>query len=178
MYRFLVHLLPLIVSFAFSCVTQSKENTNKEKKDTLTYADQVGDLIFDAALDDPSFKPCSAKFIPQYYSFGADVYEGEKPALENFIRQRYKQEEDKGQNGYITIRFVVNCQGRTGWFRVQEMDFTYQPKKFTPKLVEQLLELTKQLNGWKPAQEGGTSYDYYYYLTFQLVNGQLKAIMP
>lgn len=176
--RLQFHLLLILLSFSFSCVHQRKEHAQEEIKDTLNYPDHVGDSAFDKALDDPSFKVCSEEFVPQYYSLGTPVFEGEKPALVNFFRQNYKGEKYNNQTGYVTIRFIVNCEGKTGRFRVQEMDMNYQPVEFNTELIGQLLRLTKELDGWIPAQEERKVYDYYYYLTFQLVNGQIKAIMP
>ena len=176
--RLLYSLLLLLLSLTLSCVSQRQEPAQEEKKDTLSYPNHVGDSEFDKQLDDPSFKVCSEGFTRQYYSFGTDVYEGEKPALVHFFRQSYKGNAFGDQTGYVTIRFIVNCQGRTGRFRVQEMDLNYQPKAFNRKLTDQLLRLTKELDGWKPAQEEGKFYDYYYYLSFQIVNGQITAIMP
>ena len=178
MNRLLYSLLLFLLPLAFSCVSQRKEPAQEVKSDSLGYPDHIGDLAFDKELDDPSFKVCSEGFTRQYYSFGTDVYEGEKPAIVDFFRQNYKGKAFENQTGYVTIRFIVNCQGRTGRFRVQEMDLNYQPKNFNRKLTDQLVGLTKELDGWKPAQEEGNSYDYYYYLSFQLVNGQIKAIMP
>jgi hypothetical protein len=176
--RLLYSLLLFLLPFTFSCVSQRKEPPQEVKGDSLTYPDHVGDSAFDKELDDPSFKVCSEGFTRQYYSFGTDVYEGEKPVIVDFFRQNYRGEGFGDQTGYVIIRFIVNCQGRTGRFRVQEMDLNYQPIKLNSKLIDQLLRLTKELDGWKPAQEEGKSYDYYYYLSFQLVNGQIKAIMP
>jgi hypothetical protein len=155
--------------------------TGKEqavKKDTIQYPDHVGDIAYDAKADDASFRVCSQEFIAQYYSFGGEVYIGEKPAIVSFFRQHYKGEGLSKENGYVTIRFIVNCEGKSGRFRVREMDFDYQPKQFNKQLISQLVVLTKRLDGWQPAQNEGKFYDYYYYLTFKIVEGQIQTILP
>ncbi len=142
------------------------------------YPDHVGDIAPDPALDDPSFKACRENYIPQYYSTNSD-FKGEKPALEAYFREKFiKNKAHARESGYITIRFVVNCRGQTGRFRVQEIGLDYLPKKFPSALTNRLLELTKQLDGWQPGQRNGLQLDCYQYLTFTINNGDISQIMP
>ena len=78
----------------------------------------------------------------------------------------------------MTIRFIVNCQGQTGRFRVQGMSYKYNEKTFNKNLTSQLLSLTKQLDGWIIGENGGKKFDYYQYLTFKIEKGKLIEIMP
>ena len=82
------------------------------------------------------------------------------------------------ESGFITIRFIVNCEGQTGWFRMQEMDENYKANKFNKIILDELALLTKQLNGWEIAEDRGKKFDYYQYLTFKFKNGKLIEIMP
>lgn len=142
------------------------------------YPNHVGDIAPDPALDDPNFRACRENYTPQYYSIKSG-YQGEKPALEAYFREKFiKNKAHARESGYITIRFVVNCRGQTGRFRVQEIGLDYQPKKFPTALTNRLLELTKQLNGWQPGQYNSLQVDYYQYLTFTITNGDISQIMP
>lgn len=143
------------------------------------YPKNVGDIAPDTALDDPNFGVCREQYITQYYSSTTSGFRGEKPALEAFFRGKFtKNAKHRGENGYITIRFVVNCRGQTGRFRVQEMGADYRPKKFPSALTAHLLAITKQLDGWLPAQRNGFSLDYYQYLTFVITDGGIAQILP
>lgn len=156
----------------FACHTS--QSTSKPSG----YPPNVGDILPDKALDDPGFIVCREKFIPQYYSVTSG-FSGEKPALEAYFRKNFIPDKKYiSENGYITIRFVVNCQGKTGRFRMQEIGPDYQPKKFPAALSKHLLELTKNLTGWLPGQHNGVQLDYYQYLTFTIVNGELTQMMP
>ena len=143
------------------------------------YPLQVGDIDYDPKLDDPSFELCNDKQVPQYYNFGKGVqYQGEKPAINKHFESLFNYEGDLNDSGFITIRFIVNCKGKTGRFRIQQMDFDYQEKKFRDEWVPQLVERTKQMSGWEIGQHNGSAYDYYQYLTFKIEKGKLIEIMP
>lgn len=142
----------------------------------------VGDIPFNNLIDDENFKLCDEYNIKQYYSrYSSDTpagYLGEKRELEKPFFEGYKYQIIESENGYITIRFIVNCYGQSDRFRIEEMDFSYQPKKFDPKICSQLLKITKQLKDWIPRNGNNQSYDFYQYLTFKIKNGQIIKILP
>ncbi len=144
-----------------------------------SYPLQVGDIQFDEKLDDPDFVICDEIRMAQYYHFSPGLqYKGEKIAIDDFIRSRFSNQFADGETGYVTIRFIVNCNGQTGYFRVQQMGMDYNEKQFRSALVKELLELTKQLDGWIPAMYEETAMDFYQYLTFKIEDGQLTEILP
>jgi hypothetical protein len=141
------------------------------------YPLQVGDIYFDAKLDDATFKVCDDTRVMQYYNFGNGLqYKGEKIAIDEHFLSKYKSKGN--EEGYVTIRFIVNCNGQSGRFRIEGMDVNYNEKKFSKEITDQLLALTTQLNGWEIGTYENTAYDYYQYLTFKIENGKLIEIMP
>lgn len=155
-------------------------HSNAQEKITVNeYPSQVGDITFDSKLDDSNFRLCNESDVFQYYYFGKGLqYKGEKPNIIEHFRNGFKIRKNKDDEGLITIRFIVNCEGKTGRFRVHGMDNDYQEKVFSKHLTQQLLILTKQLNGWIVGEYDGKAYDYYQYLTFKIVNGNITEIMP
>lgn len=144
----------------------------------MSYAENVGDITFDKNLDDPNFKVCNEKQVPQYYNFGKGLqYNGEKPKIIEHFKS-FKELNGSGDTGFITIRFIVNCEGKTGRFRVQEMDNNYNSKSFHKEIRDQLLTLTESLEGWIIGSDQGHVFDYYQYLTFKIHDGKLIEIMP
>lgn len=87
----------------------------------------VGDIPFDKNADDPEFKICTAGPIKQYYIRGSTDtppgYKGEKRELEREILRDYDFPETASEDGYLTIRFIVNCEGKTGRNRTGEVVF-------------------------------------------------------
>ena len=144
------------------------------------YPEHVGDISFDAAHDDRSFKVCTNENnIPQYYNFGKGLqYKGEKIAINKYFGENFKGRNQIGETGFLTIRFIVNCEGKTGRFRTEGMDDNYQTKKFNEGLENRILQLVKQMDGWVIGEISGQKIDYYQYLTFKLENGKIIEIMP
>lgn len=138
----------------------------------------VGDILFDPKIDTTSFQPCNENLIFQYYNFyNAIQYDGEKAKILREFKSKFETTA-KEDSGYVTIRFIVNCDGQTGWFRITTMDQDYKPKSLSNKLTHQLLQLTKELDGWIPGEFNGEKFDYYQSLTFKIFNGQIENIMP
>jgi len=142
----------------------------------------VGDIQFNASIDNKDFKVCDENNIKQYYSrYSSDNpagYKGEKRNIEQPFLKAYKYPISKNQTGYITIRFLVNCHGESDRFRVEEMDFKYNSKVFNSKISSQLLNITKQLKDWIPRNGNNQNYDFYQYLTFKIKSGQIIKILP
>jgi len=142
----------------------------------------VGDISFDEQIDDVNFKLCNESKIKQYYvrrsSDTPPSYKGEKRGLEKAILSSYDFPQSEKENGYVTIRFIVNCEGKTGRFRLEEMNFDYEPQKFDEEITNQLLEIVKDLSDWIPRKSSGENLDFYQYLTFKIEKGQLTKILP
>jgi hypothetical protein len=145
------------------------------------YLAHVGNILPDSTLDDPAFAVCFENYHTQYYSFdpGTAGYTGEKPAIEAYFQERFQYDKSSAkENGYITVRFIVNCKGQTGRFRTKEIGLNYKPKTFRGGISAHLLDLTRNMKGWQPGTYKGGQYDYYQYLTFTIENGKILRITP
>ena len=152
------------------------QEKNEPKSD---YPNFVGDIEFNSQTDKQDFELCNGRFISQYFNnSGASEYEGEKLAIEKEFAEKYKSENIKTENGLIRIRFVVNCKGKTDRFRLISMDENYQEKVFVQSITDQLMDITKNLKGWKAQKDAEKGINYYKYLIFKIENGQLKEILP
>jgi hypothetical protein len=139
---------------------------------------EVGHITFDAVLDDTSFHICDSTNLFQYYNTDS-YYKSNKDKIAQYFLQRFTPiSNTPHQNGYITVKFIINCNGVTGRYRVFEMDSSYQSFTFDKRISEQLLNLTKALKGWKPAYYKGKVYDSYQYITFRFRDGKIISISP
>jgi hypothetical protein len=145
----------------------------------VTYPDHVGDIAFDPETDKADFFLCDPKTIYQFYNCGT-TYKGEKKALKDQIFASYTYSAQHSDvNGYIVIRFVVNCKGETDRFRITEIDADYKVTKFPKDLTGQLLKITKSLKDWIPCRTpDGQEYNSYVYLNYILKNGKLQDVGP
>lgn len=144
------------------------------------YPATVGDIEFDEKLDDPAFKKCAPeKLISLQYYYGTKgfAYQGEKLAIIEKLQNEKISSESK-MNGYITVRFLVNCEGKTGLFRVQQMNADLKETAPDKELGDRLLRFTKSLDGWMPKEIKGFKTGYYQYLTYKIENGKVSEVLP
>jgi hypothetical protein len=167
--------LPLILLSPFA-YTQAQPTSPQRH-------DNVGDIAFDPALDDTSFHLHDSTRVWQYYN--SAYWLDHKDSITRFIRDRYHPPVDAAnsttaanQNGWLTIRFIINTDGRTGRFRLFEMDSTYQPTHFDPRISSALLAAIKAWSDWRPAHYKEWRFDTYQYITFHLRSGMITTISP
>jgi len=155
---------------------QSETEKNQQEK----YLRWVGDIEKNKQKDETDFELCDGdESVYQYFHFGeGPVYNGEKPKIFTHFESKYKPILGDEESGFIRIRFIVNCEGQAGRFRVLESDENYQEKEFNTTIVSQLLNLTKEIDQWEVFYRNEKPVDYYMYLIFKVKNGQLIEILP
>ena len=143
------------------------------------YLRWVGDSVYDPAIDSKSFELCHEEsVVKQYFNFSQGMkYEGEKKTLVDQIMSQYKPV-NKGESGWIRIRFVVNCHGETGRFRLTGADEDYNAQIFNEKITDQLMRIVQALDGWQVLPNPDAPEDYYQYLVFKLEDGNIVEILP
>ncbi len=139
----------------------------------------IDDIVVDSTLDEAGFKICNADDqIIQYFNDGNGVqYQGGKQVIDSLFLSGY-QPVDSRESGLVRIRFIVNCKGETGRFRLLSSDLNYQPFQFSPTITTQLLNIAKAMNDWEPKIWKETKVDYYQYLILKIENGKLTHILP
>ena len=164
----------LLSSIFWGCKTEKKVNPKKE------YLRYVGDIELNDQIDEMDFKVCNGDDkILQYFNLGkGPVYSGEKSKILNTFKSKYKPITNKKENGLIRIRFVVNCEGKAGRFRVLQSDYNYQETEFNKEIVSQLFNITKGIENWEVFKRNEVPVDYYMYLIFKITDGQLTKILP
>ncbi len=163
-------LLSLFFILLFGCNTE---------KQISKYPESVGDIEYNPEVDNHKFVLCNEKNIYQYFNDSNGLeYKGEKIVIDKIFHENYNNLNILGETGLIRIRFIVNCKGETDRFRVLGMDEYYGQKAFNKNITDQLLKITKGLSGWTPKKINGQEIDYYQYLIFKIVNGNLIEILP
>lgn len=165
----------LVLCWAFGCQTVEKPTKKSH------YLRFVGDIESDKLLDDPNFVTCSDEGpVMQYFNTGEGFgYEGEKPALLEAIKANYEfLGNPESHSGYIRIRFIVNCNGDAGRFRVLTSDEDFKPIKFDTSVTDQFVHIISELDGWQKMIKNETALDYYTYIIVKLENGIIKEILP
>lgn len=156
----------LLISFfiAFSITAWAYYQTTHE----------VGELQANGTTD-KDFKVCNEKKIREFYGIKTD-FVGGKTAIKNRIFSKLQFLNFK-ESGLVTFRFVVNCRGKIGRFRVKTTDRDLQRSKVDPDNIleiEKALATLKNLNSAK--NKSGTSFDSYYVLNFKIENKKIVDI--
>lgn len=150
------------------------------EKSSGKYLVTVGNIEFDEKLDDPAFRKCypEKQIDVQYYQGTKEFdYKGEKiDIIEKLTNEKISSESKI--NGYITVRFLVNCEGKTGLFRIQQMNADLKEAVLDKELGDKLLRFTKSLDGWMPKEIKGLKIGYYQYLTYKIENGKVSEVLP
>lgn len=166
-----IFLISVILLMIFSCKTEENKKQSK-------YPRLIGNSSFDVTKDNADFVPCNDNRIAQYFNVdGGFPYKGEKLAIESIFKQKFK-EINVDESGFVRIRFVVNCKGKTGRFRVVQSDSDYKKFQFDERIVNQLTEISKELSDWRIYKRNNYSIDYYQYLIFKIKKGKIIEILP
>ncbi|TDS10920.1 hypothetical protein DFQ03_3813 [Maribacter caenipelagi] len=138
------------------------------------YSSQVGDIAFDASIDNSDFVVCDEDQIQQYYS--ADTYyEGGERAIKKELRELITQLNFE-KSGIITFRFVVNCSNQTGRFRVKMVNTDLKETSFNFGNIKQIQESIKNLKDWHAGKWNNQTLDTYYNLSFKIQDGKITDI--
>ncbi|WP_312299197.1 hypothetical protein [Chryseobacterium sp.] len=172
---FKIKLITIISLLSFQFCLSQKYYQAKDKN--------VGDIDFDNLVDNIAFSKCNENYSFEYYNiFNGFQYKGEKYEILKLWREitnlKEKNNNSQVKDGYITARFLINCKGKAGLFRIQQMDENYQEINFNITLVNEILNFVKSLDGWVIGENNGVKVDYYQYLTFKIENGIVKEILP
>ncbi|PKF72896.1 hypothetical protein [Chryseobacterium sp. PMSZPI] len=171
----MIKAISFLCLFSFALISCQTERISK-------YPKTVGDIEFDTTQDAADFKKCGkAKDWPVSFQYYQGVkqfdYKGEKIAIVEKLNKE-NIESEKNINGYITVRFLVNCEGKTGLFRLKHMNSEWKDAMLDQELENKLLQFTKSLDGWKPKEIEGFKVDYYQYLTYKIENGKVSEVLP
>jgi hypothetical protein len=165
-----IYFLLVIIPILGGC-QHGKENSKQIKA--------VGDIIYDSATDDAKFYLCNENEIMQYHNDHQGLqYNGEKIALVAEIEEKYNPPKNLNFSGLIRIRFIVNCRGETDRFRVTSVDEQFNLIETNQTFEDHIIYVCKSLKGWLPKKFEGQELDYYQYLIFKIINGQISEIMP
>ena len=84
-----------------------------------------------------------AYFLINQFSSNGNIYKGEKIALISEFAQSFDTTYLSSKNdGYITLRFVVNCNKEVGMIRTEAFNYDYEAQKIEEEL---LLKLKKDV---------------------------------
>lgn len=139
----------------------------------------VEDIAPNEEIDNPNFNTCNGENVYQYFNVGDGLeYEGGKRAILDKFKNQYEVPKGSKFFGLIRVRFIVNCKGSSGRFRVLGMDYNYKEVEAPENITGQLVSITKSLDKWKIKKDNDSPIDYYQYLSFKIESGKIVKILP
>lgn len=169
----------LLKLFSAFILIVSISNCNSTSETIMEkYKGNVGDIQYDPKVDSPDFKPCNNTIFPIYKN--GNFYNGEKIALISEFTKNFDASILTSKNdGYITLRFVVNCNMEIGMIRIEAFDFSYKHLKVEEEILLKLKTAILSLKNWIQLKDkNGNTYDYFQYLTLKITNGKIETILP
>ena len=130
--------------------------------------------------DDSDFRICGheLKIVDYYWSSPDAGYLYGKRAMLDTIHSNLDNLKLFKQSGRLVFRFVVNCDGEPGRFIVRGYDLNYQRMEFQKETVDHLFSIMQKLEKWKPVLFGEELQDAYFYITFNIEDGEITNILP
>ncbi|OEJ99891.1 hypothetical protein [Roseivirga misakiensis] len=161
----------MIVLFVLlnGCQSFSEEQNNE-------YPEQFGEIYFDADLDSPDFELCHPEAL--VHSRVSLSYDGGRSSIEKAIREELlRTKANHLYNGYIVVRFLVNCEGKVGRLRLESLDNAFVSQTSPDQLNEILRSTIKSLDDWIVTIKANEGKDHSKYLNLKFENGKLDAVI-
>ena len=125
------------------------------------------------------FKPCDhIDRIADYYNDDRSGIKGGKGRLRTLLRNHLDIDHLAEESGYLTFRFVINCDGEAGWFTTEEADLDYNRKQFSDQTKSALSRILMSHAEYKPLLINDDPRDSFTYITFKLRDGKVEEILP
>jgi len=128
--------------------------------------DNVGDIAFNDKIDNPDFKVCNENNIFQYYSSKSNYQNGRKE-IEKELHETIKELTFE-KSGLITFRFIINCNGETGRFRLKGVNTELKDTKFDSEKLQILQNAVQNLKNWRIVTYNNKTNDSYFVLNFKV----------
>ena len=165
---FLPILYILLSLFSLGCLKESTVQLPSMDHD-LSY------IPYDAKFDNPNYIICDSTKI--YSGRNGLQYIGGPKKLREDITSKYLSNQVYDTfSGYIVIRFLVNCEGKSGRYRAQSLNLDFSPLRAPSDLLNNSIELFKSLDYWtKPYIND--SREYSKFINLKISNGKIQHVL-
>ena len=121
-----------------------------------------------------NFKMCWDRRPNEYYNFKPDIsYTHGNNAL---LKRLIKDAPTTKGNGFITIHFAINCEGKVGRFGLEQMDTEYKSASYNPELIKYLIQEISKITEWNLPEKIQT--DTHRFFMFKVTNGKITEVWP
>jgi hypothetical protein len=146
------------------------------QEDFLSLSHDLGHISYDALKDDVGFNVCDSTDI--YSGRNVMLYKGGNSKLVQDCMDEYKFDTSyKDYNGYIIIRFMMNCKGDVGRYRARSINLDFSPQKSPANLLQHALTIVKNRTDWSKSMMFSEEREYSKFINFKFKNGKLEHVV-
>jgi hypothetical protein len=147
---------------------------------TVSYSQNIvlpyGEYMDTTVTNNPK---CNDKYLIYYYHVNARYPAGTESLLLESKEFLSKIGQKYSGSGYITFRFMINCEGQMQRVRVMQVDDDYKSTRFDKRLVNTLNDYIHTLDRW---EKGLSAFkmdhvNYLAYLSFRIKNGEVINVI-
>jgi len=169
--RTLYILFPL---FSLGCLSDNVVPTSKYEIPTMGH--DLSYISYDAKYDNPNYIICDSTKISSgrnrlKYIGGANKFKKDIASIYSY------SPEYETFSGYIVIRFLVNCKGKSGRYRAQSLNLDFSPSTAPSDLIEYSIKLVKSLDNWTKSSAHDSKAAYHKFINLKINNGQIQHVL-
>ena len=162
----------------FFTMMNLKIRTQNTVPQGLNTREKIGWIQFNKNIDNINFVICDELNIEEYYQVNPSYKEGIISIREYFYKQKNILNKLCKKDGYIIVRFVINCQGETDRYRSNFMSFEYiEDLKVNLELQNTIIILIREMGFWNAGKYGNKSYDSYQHIKFIFKDNNLIDVL-
>ncbi len=170
---FFLYLIVLLSLISAGCLENNSGKTTKYQVPSMDH--DLSYIPYDAKFDNPNFTICDSTKIKS--GRNKIQYIGGRRKLKKDIISKYlNKKKHETFNGYIVIRFLVNCEGKSGRYRAQSLNFDFSPLNPPLDLLESSIDIIKNLDNWKRSVKD-SQIEYSKYINLKIKDGNVQHIL-
>lgn len=122
---------------------------------------------------------CSDKYLIYFYHVNTRYPVSTQSLLSESKAFLSKTGQKYTGSGYVTFRFMINCEGKMQRVRVMQVDDDYKPKHFDKRFVSDLNDYIHTLDRWETGLSAFKmeNVNYIAYLSFRIKNGEVINVI-
>lgn len=107
-----------------------------------------------------------------------DAHEKSGRFIESHFLNRFNESVFEIKDGFLAMKFVVNCEGEIGNFYSEFIDENYRGSEIELSIFQEFKNEIIRFGGWKPYDINGFNYDSLKSMIFRFESGRLISVNP
>src|SRR5690606_15341975 len=174
----LIHISKYSVVCLVFCLYNNMLRSQNTIPQNLNTKMRVGWIEYDQQIDRADFYLCDENNIEEYYQVNPKYGEGLYSIKKYFESYVHLLNRLCKVDGYVTIRFVVNCKGDTDRYRSFFVNHAYEEEEeANAELKSKLMDLIAKMGKWNPGEYRKKKYDSYQIIKFKFEGKKLVDIL-